>query len=384
MRNIHIALVGGQPVPVYIGIYEDVDASIIVLICSNQSKNEAQRIADQFPGKDVRIEMCSSVDLMEIDRLSSKLSKEFRHDSIRVNLSSGTKLWAIEFFRNFHANPNTEFIYVDQNNLITNIQTHKTFQSEISNNKIIDLHGSPLISYVPIEEYTEADYDVLRLVEVIRNFNPSEFTSMTMDVKEKDIYEGKKLLPKKNGQIITTSSYIDCYPETNYAFVYICRGRRFQTFDLCSEHLFSILLHTGWFELKVAKLLSEFTDVSNIWLNCIFEYNDGDSKNEIDNIAKYKNRMFFVECKTSITKKTDIDKFRSAVRNYGGTSNIGLVVTYDPPRTNDQKIKYNQIIQKCKDNNLHLFNYGLHIVDPVNYPSLEEILKNIAQTQNIR
>ena len=38
-------------------------------------------------------------------------------------------------------------------------------------------------------------------------------------------------------------------------------------------------------------------------------------------------KLLFVECKTQIAKTTDIDKFRSVVKTYGGTGSKGLFVT---------------------------------------------------------
>ena len=55
MKKLHISLVGGQPVPVYIGIKDNGQANTVILVCSPQSKPEAVRIKEQFPKRNILI-----------------------------------------------------------------------------------------------------------------------------------------------------------------------------------------------------------------------------------------------------------------------------------------------------------------------------------------
>ena len=38
-------------------------------------------------------------------------------------------------------------------------------------------------------------------------------------------------------------------------------------------------------------------------------------------------KLLFVECKTQITNTTDIDKFRSVIKGYGGMGSKGIFIT---------------------------------------------------------
>ena len=49
-------------------------------------------------------------------------------------------------------------------------------------------------------------------------------------------------------------------------------------------------------------------------------------KNEIDIIVDTGDKALFIECKTNIYNATDIDKFYTAVRNYGGSGSKALFV----------------------------------------------------------
>lgn len=62
-------------------------------------------------------------------------------------------------------------------------------------------------------------------------------------------------------------------------------------------------------------------------MNCKFPYKKDVDKNETDIVINTGSKVLFVECKTQINNITDIDKFRSVIKNYGGMGSKGLFVT---------------------------------------------------------
>ena len=66
-------------------------------------------------------------------------------------------------------------------------------------------------------------------------------------------------------------------------------------------------------------------------------------------IVNVGGKLLFVECKTQIADNTDIDKFRTAVRNYSGMGGKALFVTYSPMRP--------EAVQKCKDSGILTFSF---------------------------
>ena len=153
--------------------------------------------------------------------------------------------------------------------------------------------------------------------------------------------------------------------------------------ELTSQHVFDILFNSGWFELKTAIELRKNSHIGNIWLNCEFKDTEGEPKNEIDIIAELDNRLVFVECKTMIHDTTDIDKFRSALRNFSGTSSTGVFVTNDNPSVRTQ-LRYDHAMEKCKDNNILTFNFSLWENNISEYPTLEKIVNDQILIQNKR
>ena len=117
---------------------------------------------------------------------------------------------------------------------------------------------------------------------------------------------------------------------------------------LQSPHVDRIVFNTAWFEYEIALMLSEWGKAYEIWLNVLVPYADKETKNEIDIIVCTGTKLLFVECKTKISSKTEIDKFKSAVRNFGGLSSKAIFVT---ETTLDERTK-----EKCMDNGIISFS----------------------------
>lgn len=379
MSKVHITLVGGQPVPVYIGLADDASSDTVVLVCSQQSQAEADRLTEQFSTRNVRKEVCSPINLEEIENLTIRLKQEFEGKEICINLTSGTKLWSLSFFRTFSVDDKTDFIYVDQNDIITHILTKRAYPYNISTEKRIELYGSPLKSYRSIKEYTKKDFDVLQKIEQLRRFSRTEFAELTTSITEDDIEDHQINLSTKNESSV---KYIE---NQNWAYVSLKKKgiNRWLSMELECEHLYDILFNTGWFELKVAKEIAQIPEIQSVWLNCKFNYSEGNPKNEIDVISCYKNRLIFVECKTMIYDTTDIDKFRSALRNFSGISSKGIFVTCDKPSF-DRLEQYKHAIEKCKDNGILTFNFAYFRDNPVKNQNLQQIIQSNIAIQNIR
>ena len=109
-----------------------------------------------------------------------------------------------------------------------------------------------------------------------------------------------------------------------------------------SAHTELLFTNTGWFELEVAAMLSRWDKSRHVRLNCVFPTKANSTKNEIDIIVDTGTKLLFVECKTQIYSITDIDKFASAVKVYGGYGSKSLFVTDAVMRDN--------ALEKCKDN----------------------------------
>ena len=84
-------------------------------------------------------------------------------------------------------------------------------------------------------------------------------------------------------------------------------------------------------------------------MNCVFPFRNNVAKNEVDIIINTGTKPLFVECKTQIQNTTDIDKFASVIKNYGGMGSKGIFIT-DAKMSDAAK-------QKCNDH--HILMYSL-------------------------
>lgn len=73
-------------------------------------------------------------------------------------------------------------------------------------------------------------------------------------------------------------------------------------------------------------------------------------KNEIDIIVNTGQKLLFVECKTMLQNSTDIDKFRTAVKNYGGLGSKSIFIT-ENEMTPLQK-------EKCEESGIPYFSFN--------------------------
>lgn len=379
MEKVHISLVGGQPVPVYLGIEDDGLAGRIVLVCSSQSRVEAERIKAQFPTREVEIVECPPTDLAQAELLAEELKRRFEDCAVTVNLTGGTKLWALSFFRVFGALDDVRLIYVDQTNLIVDVLTKECHRGYVDKHTRFALYGTPMTSFTPVEEFTEEDIKVMGEVEWLRTKNKKAFSVMTNDVRVGDWTEDVVRIDNAE-----SGSSIECSQGEKWAKVKIVGyGGTFEK-ELQSEHVFDILFNAGWFELKTALELRKSQHVKEVWMNCVFADSDGHAKNEIDIVADLGIRLLFVECKTMVYDVTDIDKFRSALRNFSGTSTSGLFVTYEKPNLGT-KMRYQHAVEKCKDNDIQVFNFSMWKDDRYHrLPALIQIVDMVLTRQNKR
>lgn len=357
MSKIHIALVGEQIMPVFLGIRESL-ADRVVLVCSKGTKKQADLIADKVP---VRCDfvLLSPTDISEIAKEmdENKILSEcdFDEDDIEINVSGGTKPWSILFAVLAAKHTNVRLLYIDQNCCFYDFKVQNSWMAQpfdgIEQLLKISNQGTDKIKYVPFASYTSSDFAVMSEVKAVRKNYPKIFNELTIPRKDNNRRYSNNLVDKivsgadsvseiswdrrdSNEQVVK----LDIMDKTGAHHVY--------TFK--SPHAYDIVISSGWFEYEIACVLNKWQFAKEIWLNVKFPYeNSGNqlTKNEIDIIVATDYKLLFVECKTQIFDNTDIDKFSAAVKAYGGLSAKSLFITDDPMTQNAaEKCRTNKIL----------------------------------------
>lgn len=345
MRKVHISLVGKQKEPVLNGV-EHSRPNVVYLIHSLETHDAAKVIENEIIQKCFFKEF-DPTNLSEIFIKINELKRELdSEDEISLNLTSGTKHWSLAFFEAFRTVRNTRFFLVDQNHQISDFETLLVDNVAFDMDQLFRVNGNPLINYTPFSNYTDADFEVMRCTQNARRFNFKEFNSLVAVIPN----DSKQTFEQNEGIMQSPSKCKVSWDGNHIVLTLFSKNFGWCDFEFDSPFAKKIVFNSGWFELKIAQMLSHCNLLSDIRLNCFFPQiigPEGKIKNEVDIIARLNNRILFVECKTKLFNSTDIDKFRTVVNNYGGNASKAIFIT-EVAMDNFQK-------EKCKESNITTF-----------------------------
>lgn len=331
--KVHITLVGGQPAPVYHGIVAT-QPDKVVFIYSESSRDVVEKVRSEIHIAEDEQKPLDTTDPHLIMERAKALAEKYKEDEVTLNISSGLKSWSHLFGRVFDSMPNASVVYMDQNNVLWNYRTmeHKS-DFEFDMDVLFRLYGNRLENYKRLTDYTEEDLKALDKIKNIRLFNVFDFNKLTATLNDKQ----QNILRNQNSGKFDlmangSQSYVEWEKTTkdSIGFVRIFLAKKngkSQEVTFESENAVDLAFNSGWFEFEVATLLSKWAKAKSVYLNCHFPFRPNVDKNEVDIIVNTGTKILFVECKTQITHTTDIDKFRSVVKGYGGTGSKGLFVT---------------------------------------------------------
>lgn len=345
MKKIHITLVGAQPAPIYNGIIATSPHKIIYIYSNSENSYNSLKVLKKelkIDADEIQLDVTNPT---KIKYCAEQLADIYKNHEVTVNITSGLKSWAYWFSVVFAQCENASVIYFDQNNVLWN---YRTMQSSTDFNfdmhTLFRLYGNPIENnYTPFSRYTPQDFETIKIIEEIRESNFSAFKELTSTLS---IDDNNILRNNDTGKFVKENSSVR-WDRPNNKVIFNINNK---STTISSPHVVDLTFHTAWFELKVAQILSKWDKAKEICLNCRFPFNAKFDKNEVDIIVNTGNKILFVECKTQIANTTDIDKFRSVIKGYGGIGSKGLFIT-------DSKMKA-IAKKKCKEHNILYFSLG--------------------------
>lgn len=348
--KVHITLVGGQPAPVYNGIVAT-RPDKVVFIYSAESLQAVEAVRKEIGMAVDEQQPLDTTDPKKILERATSLAEKYKDDEVTLNVSSGLKSWSHLFGRVFDRLPNASVVYMDQNNILWNYRTMESKSDFVFDMDVqFRLQGNELNHFVPFANYTDEDKTSLEKVETARRYNTGNFNKLTTILSNE--WKGMFQNQKQGQFILSDTDYVEWEKPNFVRLVLSTKKYGINEFEMNSPHAVNIAFNSGWFEYKVAKMLSHWHYAKEIRLNCKFpDVKTKDvkyPKNEIDIIINTGTKLLFVECKTMISTSTDIDKFRTAVKNYGGMGSKALFVT-DNAMNDLQK-------EKCHDSGIIIFS----------------------------
>jgi hypothetical protein len=353
MAHVHITLVGEQLAPVYNGILS-ANPDMVLFVHSSKTFEHVGRIKENLRLTSKSIEFDPS-DLNDISNKVAKIIATYGDsDKISVNISSGTKAWTYFFIQELSPLSNVSFFYVDQNNKIWDLKNKTNSELTFDMDRQLNLYSDKaLTEYTPFKQFTQQDFEQIKKIREVRNFNRLEFNELTSKMYE--FQQNKELSGQQHEKVVQSESKMSELvwnrATDSYRMLLFKQGNSQKKLEVefCSPNITKLLLNTGWFEYEVASILAKWKYAKEIRLGCRFSTKETkDDKNEVDIIINTGTKLLFVECKTYIKNITDIDKFRSVVRNYGGLNSKAIFITDE---TIDLKAK-----EKLDDNRLMSFS----------------------------
>lgn len=351
--KVHITLVGGQPAPVYNGIVATRPDKVVFIYSNSEDSIRSVEAVRRETDIDIdEQEPLDTTDPQKILQRATSLAEKYKDDEVTLNVSSGLKSWSHLFGRVFDPLPNASVVYMDQNNLLWNYRTMESQSDFVFDMDVqFRLQGNELKHFVSFADYTDDDKDSFEKAEAARRYNTGNFNKLTtlLSPQWKGVFQNQN-----HGRfVLSETDYVEWEKPDFVRLALSTKKHGVNEWEMRSPHAVNIAFNSGWFEYKVARMLSHWRYAKEIRLNCLFpdrkSHNVRFPKNEIDVIVNTGTKLLFVECKTMISTSTDIDKFRTAVKNYGGMGSKALFVT-DNMMNDLQK-------EKCHDSGIIIFSF---------------------------
>lgn len=373
MAHIHITLVGGQPTPVYQGVVLSQPDKIILVCSAGEHGTEKLALSIQEKLHELHFfsVMIEKIVTNNVHVITQKLGLIFStitsDDTLSINVSGGVRIWSVLCYKlcPFH----TAHIYcISQNGEVL------TLQGECNSERVkFDIFTQFILLGNPLEHYNSfADYsdEERNNHDIISKYYSNDSFRKKLKLFQKKYAEDNSFLD--NDQEVGNETHYIYWFSTDRVFQ-IGWGEQIE--EITGKFAIPMLLNTAWYEYEIASILAQIYGPENVYTNCVFKLKDSnEDKNEVDIIVNTGQKLLFVECKTRIDKITDIDKFHSVVKNYGGNGSKALFVTMQP---------IDQIRQeKCKDNHInHCFTHQQN-KKQINPQQLKQVIQEFIDFQN--
>ena len=352
-----ISFLGGQLLPIYIGIKE-FKPDKVHFIASEESKEGIIVLKDLFKELKFSEFICDPFAFYAIKkRIENIIEKLDVDDEILINLTGGTKIMLLAA-QSVISEKKVKGFYVNQDYSFIEVPSYekKQIESELSIKEFFGLSGHKTFSAKSLSDFTEPDFKVSNEIESFASSNKL-YTKVTDFVRKKH-----RALPEKGLEITAGNATI----KWDSGFVEILNNNK-SVITFKSNNAKELFFNASWWELIVAAEVVKWAKAKEVMLHCElpFKTESKTLKNEIDILLNTGNKLIFVECKSGNIKPEDINKMKVIKQTYGGIISKSLLVSRFMPSQS--------IIEKCKELDIEV--YYVYVFQRMTNP-----LKNITNT----
>lgn len=351
-----IALVGGQLLPIYVGIRE-FSPDKIHFIVSKESVESLNNLKPMIAGISQSEYRCNAFDFYEIKTVCEKIIQKINpDDSIIFNLTGGTKIMVLACQAIIHEKGlNGFYINQDDSFFVLPSYERKSISYELSAKEFFDISGHSTYNYKTINDFTEED---IKTAEKIKNFANNDYKyKLIIGAFRKKYFNKNDSLPAKGVESVNNNIRV-IWDATSINIEYNNKN----ILKLNSKIAQELLFRAVWWELIVAREIANAKNYKELFLGfeLTFKSDKQVTKNEIDILINTGKKLIFVECKSGLVKQEDVNKMKIVKQTYGGIISKSILVCRELPNQS--------IIEKCKELDIELFySFALNKeVNPLN------------------
>ena len=358
-----ISFLGGQLLPIYIGIKEFMPDKIH-FIASEESKEGVKILKDMFSEIKYSEFICDPFDFYAIkNKIENIIEKVDAQDNVSINLTGGTKIMLLAA-QSVISEKEINGFYINQDFSFIDVPSYekKPIVSELSIKDFFRISGHTTFSTKTLSDFTENDLKISNQIEVFAASNKL-YSKVTDLVRKK-----YKVVPEKGSESTADNSVIKWDASvveihSNNKLIACFKGNKVR----------ALFFNASWWELIVASEVVKWAKAKEIISQCElpFKTDDKTLKNEIDILVNTGKKLIFIECKSGNIKQEDINKMKVIKQTYGGVISKSLLVSrYMPTQS---------IMEKCKELDIEVFYiYAFQrIVNPIKeiYKTLDKLDK---------
>lgn len=362
-----ITFLGGQLLPIYIGITEFTPDKVH-FIASEESKKGIVVLKDLFKTMKHSEFICEPFDFYSIKKkIENIIDRIDSNNDILINLTGGTKIMLLAA-QSVISDREVKGFYINQDYSFIEVPSYskKKISSQLSIKDFISLSGHKSYTSKILDDFARSDFKVSNEIDSFAASN-NLYYKITDYIRRK-----YKSIPVTGFETI----YNDVSIKWNIGLVEIQNNKKIvATFK--SDNVVELFFNAAWWELVVASEVSKWTKAKEVMLQCVLPFKSDNKilKNEIDILLNTGNKLIFVECKSGHIKQEDVNKMKVIKQTYGGIISKSLLISRFMPSQS--------ILEKCKELDIEVFYvYGLQrMINPLE--NINKILDKLEKRTSI-
>ena len=339
MMTHQIVLLGGQLLPVYIGILER-KPQVVHILYTKETVRLKTRLVKQLSSVKVFDYQIDPYDYNSIQETVTDIICNNDGAVFELNLTSGTKLMALASQQVFKTLDCFSF-YIDQKRNIIDLSggTKSKINSSISTKTFLSLSDHNKFTSTNLKSFNKEELELANSIFELRK-NKSGIGELFKLFRAMKVDSELKYFSFSNSK----------YKVSWHSNVLSVKAPRFNL-DSKGKSAFKILTTGLWWELIIGVAVNDWKSAKEIHMSLAIKSNKNTSmdKNEIDILINTGQNVLFIECKSGRVTQSDLNKIRTVSKFYGGISSKSILVSFYKPK--------NHIIEKCRDLDIEMFYF---------------------------